>query len=224
MRDLTTFVGQTLARHADLPSTRAQSTSTMEIPPLPENVTLDEIYANFLRYLYTNTRKYFERDTGDGVWNRLKHDSKLLVIMATPNGWNVTQHGFLRDAAITAGWITAKNSESCLSFVTEAEASVHFALAHRRSNLLSKGNQILVVDAGGSTVDSALYECQSIAPKLILKEVCASECVQVGPNLDSSRRRTNMFVRLEGSSLIAQWRVCLRKNYDDLTNMAPWSV
>ena len=37
-----------------------------------------------------------------------------------------------------------------------------------------------VVDAGGSTVDSTLYECKEATPKLILEEVCASECVQAG--------------------------------------------
>ena len=37
-----------------------------------------------------------------------------------------------------------------------------------------------VVDAGGSTVDSTLYECKETTPKLILEEVCASECVQAG--------------------------------------------
>ena len=37
-----------------------------------------------------------------------------------------------------------------------------------------------VVDAGGSTVDSALFECNETTPKLILEEVCASECVQAG--------------------------------------------
>ncbi len=37
-----------------------------------------------------------------------------------------------------------------------------------------------VVDAGGSTVDSTLYECKDTTPKLILEEVRASECVQAG--------------------------------------------
>ena len=37
-----------------------------------------------------------------------------------------------------------------------------------------------VVDAGGSTVDSTLYECKETTPKLILEEVRASECVQAG--------------------------------------------
>ncbi|KAG9023827.1 hypothetical protein FS842_005635 [Serendipita sp. 407] len=36
-----------------------------------------------------------------------------------------------------------------------------------------------VTDAGGSTVDSTLYECKSVNP-LVLEEVCESECVQAG--------------------------------------------
>ena len=37
-----------------------------------------------------------------------------------------------------------------------------------------------VVDAGGSTVDSTLYECKETTPELVLEEVCASQCVQAG--------------------------------------------
>ena len=32
--------------------------------------------------------------------------------------------------------------------------------------------------AGGSTIESTLCKCKRITPKLILEEVCASECVQ----------------------------------------------
>ena len=58
---------------------------------------------------------------------------------------------------------------------------MHYALDYTQSaQWLRRGVVFAVVDAGGSTVDSTLYECKEITPKLILEEVCASECVQAG--------------------------------------------
>jgi len=71
------------------------------------------------------------------------------------------------------------NADSRVEFITEGKASVHFALAYTKgANWLSKDAMFMVTDAGGSTVDSTLYECKS-AESLVLEEVCASECVQV---------------------------------------------
>ena len=56
-----------------------------------------------------------------------------------------------------------------------------------------------VVDAGGSTVDSTLYECKKIAPKLLLEEVCASECVQAGSVFIDRAAQHMLVAKLQGS-------------------------
>ena len=56
-----------------------------------------------------------------------------------------------------------------------------------------------VVDAGGSTVDSTLYECKGITPKLILEEVCASECVQAGSVFIDRAAQHMLETKLQGS-------------------------
>ena len=56
-----------------------------------------------------------------------------------------------------------------------------------------------VVDAGGSTVDSALYECKETTPKLILEEVCASECVQAGSVFIDRAAQHMLETKLQGS-------------------------
>lgn len=152
----------------------------LEIPPLPRWVTLVEVYSSFLRYLYQNTRAFFVGKTpnGEQIWRRL--ESSMAIILATPNGWDASQHAFLRRAAIKGGLVDEENADERLDYVTEGEASVHYALTHSQSRAwLREGVIFAVVDAGGSTVDSTLYECKGITPKLILEEVCASECVQV---------------------------------------------
>ena len=56
-----------------------------------------------------------------------------------------------------------------------------------------------VVDAGGSTVDSTLYECKETTPKLILEEVCASECVQAGSVFIDRAAQYMLEAKLQGS-------------------------
>lgn len=151
----------------------------MEIPDLPDGTTLPSIYTDFLRYLFQCTQKFFEDTTpnGAGIWERLQDK---IIILAIPNGWDATQQGFLRHVAIKAGLVAEDKADLLLEFVTEGEASVHFALDHTQSHTwLTPGTIFAVTDAGGSTVDSTLYKCKEVTPKLVLEEVCASECVQV---------------------------------------------
>jgi hypothetical protein len=102
-----------------------------------------------------------------------------VIILAIPNGWDTTQQGFLRGVAVQAGLVSEDDADLRMEFVTESEASVHFALAHTNLRTwLEKGSMFMVTDAGGSTVDSVLYECDGV-PNLVLREVHASECVQV---------------------------------------------
>jgi hypothetical protein len=150
-----------------------------EIPMLPSGTTLAKVYTDFIRYLHTNARRFFVESTpnGQSIWDRLEHG--IVYIFCTPNGWDISQQVFLRDAAMIAGLFGAGDVDERVEFITEGEASVHYALAHTRSTRWLKEHGIFVViDAGGSTIDSTLYECKGLQP-LQLEEVCASECVQV---------------------------------------------
>lgn len=153
---------------------------TIEIPPLPPLVTIKKAYADFLKYMFATSRNFFQANTpnGNSIWQRLQ--DKNTLILCIPNGWDTSQQGFLRSAVVMAGIMTEEEAGERLEFITEGEASVHYALAHTQSNQwLEKGTLFAVTDAGGSTVDSTLYECKAIEPELVLQEVRASECVQV---------------------------------------------
>lgn len=160
----------------------------IEIPPLPSGVTIKKVYTDFLTYMFDATRSFFKGSTpnGDQIWNRV--EDMIVLVLAMPNGWDTPQQGFLREVVTAAKILPAADLDKRLEFVTEGEASVHYALAHTRtSTWLNEGTMFLVTDAGGSTVDSTLYECKSKTP-LVLKEVCASECVQVCPRLEIDHR------------------------------------
>jgi hypothetical protein len=169
-------------RENDLPPTYGATTTagaSLEVPPLPQGVTLLKVYSDFIRYLYSKTRAFFVESTpnGQNVWNRLKQ--KTILVFCTPNGWDVSHQVFLRNAAVKAGIMAEKSTGDRIEFIAEGEASVHYVVAHMKSNAWLKQNMIFgVIDAGGSTIDSTLYECKELQP-LMLEEVCASECVQV---------------------------------------------
>ncbi|PVF96876.1 hypothetical protein CPB86DRAFT_735972 [Serendipita vermifera] len=157
-----------------------EDVSQIEIPELPQNTTLRQIYSEFIEYLYTMTKKFFTESlpNGQNVWGRL--EKSIVMIFCIPNGWDISQQAFIREAVISTGFVSQTDADDRIEFITEGEASVHYALAYT-SNMrwLEKNTIFTVIDAGGSTIDSTLYECKSVQP-LRLEEVCASECVQAG--------------------------------------------
>lgn len=103
------------------------------------------------------------------------------MVLAVPNGYDVVQQGFLRDVVVLAGVLPTGFDPRRLHFVSEAEASVHYGLQHTDGERwLQPGTKFCVLDAGGSTVDTTLYKCTAVHPKIELEEVTASECVQAG--------------------------------------------
>ncbi|KAG8822499.1 hypothetical protein FRC19_005841 [Serendipita sp. 401] len=154
----------------------------MEIPPLPSNVTLAEVYTDFMQYVFGGFRTFFQKTTPNGpaIWDRLS--SNTVIVLTIPNGWDTRQQEFLKEAAQEAGIVQSEeDADLRIEFVTEGEASVHYVLGKiNHKTWLKKGSMFAVTDAGGSTVDSTLYVCKALEPKLELEEVCASECVQAG--------------------------------------------
>ena len=145
-------------------------------PSLPEGVDIQQVYRDFIRFLYEAAHDCLLLTAFDGseVWHRLKHN--IVLVFAIPNAWEFEVQSMIRDA------VSAANiGHSELQFVTEAEAAVHYAL-HRNGDAdwLQIGTTFLVMDAGGSTVDLTLYTCMATAPRLILKEAHIPICLQAG--------------------------------------------
>ncbi|PVF93790.1 hypothetical protein CPB86DRAFT_789732 [Serendipita vermifera] len=170
-------------KESDLPpayGTTSDNPRSFEVPPLPDGVNLKKVYSDFIKYLYMHTRNFFGdlMPNGANIWTRLQ--SKILIIFCHPNGWDISQQAFLSQAAVEAGIVVQEDTDSRIEFVTEGEASVHYAVAHTPSaSWLESNRMFVVVDAGGSTIDSNLYECKSTDP-LRLEEVHRSECIQAG--------------------------------------------
>jgi len=177
-----TCVAQWFKLHLHPPAMRTGNNLTL--PPLPPRVDIKMVYADFLEYIFRHAREFIDNSTLDAIgrgslWNRLKDN--FVVIMAIPNGWDGTQQAFLREAVVSAGILPFNHDYNRLQFVSESEASVHFALNHANiGQWLREGTTVAVCDAGGSTVDTTVYRCISPVPNLKLEEVTSSECVQAG--------------------------------------------
>ncbi|QRV80584.1 heat shock protein 70 kDa 12A [Ceratobasidium sp. AG-Ba] len=155
--------------------------SGFKLDPLPRGVTINQVYTDYLRYLYAHTRNFFQDHVfhGQQVWQTLA--LSMEIVLAHPNGWGTREQGVLRSAAVAAGMTTEAKSREQISFVTEAEASVQFCVCQpQTSTFLTSGMNLVVCDAGGSTVDTTVYNVTSAQPTLQLKETKASACIQAG--------------------------------------------
>ncbi|CCO35952.1 hypothetical protein BN14_10074 [Rhizoctonia solani AG-1 IB] len=155
---------------------------SIKIDPLPEGVTLQQIYSEFMGYLFKHTEPYFKKRIIDGsnIWESYK--DSIAFVFGHPNGWGLREQEFLRKAAIKGGLVDAADAKNRVRFVTEAEASVHYCIGN--SNILN-GLQLVrlnfaVCDAGGSTVDTAVYTVTAVKPFLKLAEKREAACVQAG--------------------------------------------
>jgi hypothetical protein len=100
-----------------------------ELPPLPLNKTVVEVFADFLRYLLKCVSSYIQEIHANGpdLWNSVKSD--IDFVLSHPNGWEGTQQSEMRRAAVLGGLVPDDASgHSRLSFVTEGEASLHFSV------------------------------------------------------------------------------------------------
>ncbi|KAG8715499.1 hypothetical protein FRC09_016562 [Ceratobasidium sp. 395] len=152
-----------------------------QLEPLPTGVTIAQVYKDYMQYLYKHTWTFFQdrRIKGQEIWNSLA--PSMEIIMAHPNGWGIREQGVLRTAAVAAGLTTAARSNYQITFVSEAEASVQFCLSSSGTlNTLANYMNLVICDAGGSTVDTTVYKVTRTQPLLELKEIKASACVQAG--------------------------------------------
>ncbi|KAF7293207.1 hypothetical protein HMN09_01198800 [Mycena chlorophos] len=143
---------------------------------LPSNVKLDQVYADFLRFIGGQLKAGFKEAyaRGDEMWDELR--SSLEVILSHPNGWEGVQQARMRRAAVAANLVDEGNGAQ-VRFVTEAEASVLFAIGTGSIHeWMEPKSHVVVCDCGGGTVDITRYKIISKKPGLQLEESAPAKC------------------------------------------------
>lgn len=107
----------------------AQVNHAEEVPPLPFNKSVIEVFSDYMKYLRDCAKTYIIETHGEPTWTSLEDD--ILFVLTHPNGWGGPQQNEMRQAAIRAGLIpNTPEAASNVTFVTEGEASLHFCLSN----------------------------------------------------------------------------------------------
>ncbi|KAH7912709.1 hypothetical protein BJ138DRAFT_1228273 [Hygrophoropsis aurantiaca] len=176
-----------------------------DIPPLPKGKTGVQVLGDFMRYLFKCARSYIEETHANGVnlWKSV--ENTIEFVLTHPNGWEGPQQSQIRRAAVLAGLIPDnKSAQSRVRLVTEGEASLHFCVANVLANDsfeeeddLSDTKGVIVVDAGGGTIDLSAYSMSQSSNTF--EEIAPTECRLQGSVFVTRRAHALLKRKLEGS-------------------------
>ncbi|KAJ7463971.1 hypothetical protein FB451DRAFT_1264345 [Mycena latifolia] len=169
---------------------------------LPHRKNATSVLADFLGYLFECTKTFIveTHPNGESLWDSLEHS--IQFVMAHPNGWEGKQQSQMRDAAVVAGLITNSDAgHDRLHFVTEGEASLHFCIQNGlAAEAVSRGHGIVVVDAGGGTIDLSTYRMVRKANgRQEYEEIAPPQCLFQGSVWVTERARAYVRAHLENS-------------------------
>ncbi|OSC99572.1 hypothetical protein PYCCODRAFT_1394827 [Trametes coccinea BRFM310] len=172
-----------------------------DLPPLPHGKTVLDVFADFLRYLFTCTQRYISEThaNGESLWSSLK--DRIEFVLSHPNGWEGAQQGKMRQAAVMAGLVPdTPDGHERVHFVTEGEASLQFCVrGGLATDVITDGESVMIVDAGGGTVDISTYSFTSTSP-LAVEEVASADCLLQGSTRVNVRAGTFLRERLKDSA------------------------
>ncbi|KAG6901750.1 hypothetical protein C0995_008315 [Termitomyces sp. Mi166 len=149
------------------PNPRLTSYITKNIPPLPPNKAIVEIFADFLSYLNISVMDYIRETHYNGAaLVSLEYEREF--VLTHPNGWEGAQQSQLRKAAVMGGLIPdTDDAKSRIHFVTEGEAGLHFCIRRGLTmQSLNNGEGILVIDAGGGLFKGSVFVTRNAAEYL----------------------------------------------------------
>ncbi|KAI0690376.1 hypothetical protein BC835DRAFT_1417868 [Cytidiella melzeri] len=174
--------------------------STPKVPKLPPKKKAIDVYADFLRYLYGCARTYIieTHANGESLWNSVKDHTE--VILSHPNGWEGLQQSQMRGAAVAASLVPDTTiGHQRVHFVTEGEASLNYCIhSGLATDAIETGQSVVIIDAGGGTVDLSTYHFVDSAP-LVVEEIAPAGCIFQGSTRVNVEARTYLEEKLHGS-------------------------
>ncbi|KAF8627755.1 hypothetical protein AX17_006121 [Amanita inopinata Kibby_2008] len=190
------------------------------ISPLPGVLTVVDVLSDFLRYLYQCTKTYIEESHASGamLWSSL--EKQVHFVLTHPNGWGGFQQSQMKEAAIKAGLVaTMEAAGNQISFVTEGEASLNYCVCNGISKEAFKdGRGVVIVDAGGGTVDISAYAASS--KEGTYEEISAPQCHMKGSVFVTNNAEKFLKDHLRGSKYSEEGDVkIMTKEFDSKTKL-----
>ncbi|KAI0743084.1 hypothetical protein C8Q80DRAFT_1331185 [Daedaleopsis nitida] len=181
------------------------------LPPLPPGKKVEDVFADYLTYLYSCARQFICETHGNGesLWKSV--EARIEFVLSHPNGWEGLQQGKMREAAVKAGLISnSVADQSRVHFVTEGEASLNFCIqSGLTTDTLQDSENVMIIDAGGGTVDISSYTFVSVSP-VSVEELTAADCILQGSTQVNLRAEEYLKKKLQQSEY---------GNPDDLKSM-----
>ncbi|THU77589.1 hypothetical protein K435DRAFT_702024 [Dendrothele bispora CBS 962.96] len=186
------------------PNNTDEDTVNQAIPLLPPDKSAVTVFSDFLRYLFQCTKDFIVQSIpyGVSVWESV--EDKIQFILSHPNGWEGAQQSLMRRAAVFAGLITdSKKDHGRIQFVTEGEASLHYCL---NNGCVIPGRGVVIVDAGGGTVDLSSYEPEDsesdTEKKISFREMTRPQCHFTGSIFVKAKARQYLQNKLADSRFL----------------------
>ncbi|KAF8883236.1 hypothetical protein BD779DRAFT_1444010 [Infundibulicybe gibba] len=146
------------------------------LPPLPPKKTVVDVMGDYMRYLHQSAKIYIQETHPGGAALWLSLANNVDFVLSHPNGWEGAQQAQMRRAAILGGLVSnERDAGARIRFVMEGEASLNFCI--RNDLIVKPGSGVLIVDAGGGTIDLSAYSGESSSQ---FEEVAPAQCHLIG--------------------------------------------
>ncbi|GAA6018692.1 hypothetical protein JCM11491_001264 [Sporobolomyces phaffii] len=150
-----------------------QTAATARLPQLPVGKSPLDCVTDYLSCLWRYAKEKIVEEIG------LVADLDAAnVILTVPAAWDAAGCSIMRDAAIKAGMVQSSrggdvNWRDRLQIITEPEAAAIHASTLATLHHLRPSMSFLLCDAGGGTVDTAVYKLLGQMSALEIAEVCS---------------------------------------------------
>ncbi|KAH9922307.1 actin-like ATPase domain-containing protein [Epithele typhae] len=159
---------------------RDQSSVDPRLPTLPPGKKAIDLIIDFLSCLWDYAKQQITREIG-AVADLDSADVWLTV----PAAWDATGCQMMRDAAIAAGLVRSARAgdhewRERLRIISEPEAAAVHCANLTDVHKLSASQNFMICDAGGGTVDLAVYKIIGMLSSLEIAEMCARSGANCG--------------------------------------------
>ncbi|KAF2124677.1 hypothetical protein P153DRAFT_325969 [Dothidotthia symphoricarpi CBS 119687] len=180
-----------------------------------------DIYTHYLTHLLRHTKEQLLSS------NELQQDMLIQFVLCVPAKWPVsacrTMQAALEGAVMDVG-LSERDGHTVrnLFMISEPEAAAECILAEARSEVF-RNETVVIVDAGGGTVDAVTYKCENSDPLRLSAEVVSPDSRLCGASYINERFEKKLLHKLasevylvkNGKTLksIVQARTTIFENY-----------
>ncbi|KAF9465194.1 hypothetical protein BDZ94DRAFT_1307344 [Collybia nuda] len=129
-------------------------------------------------------------------------EDQIEFVLSHPNSWQGAEQVKMCKAAALAGLIqNTSKGWAQIHFITEGEAGLHFCIQHGvTTNAIKDGKGVLIVDAGGGTIDLSAY-AMSVS-NTSFQEIAPVKCMFEGSIFVDGHARNFLQAHLSNSKFI----------------------